>query len=186
MQSLILASSSPRRQELLSYLQVPFEVVVSHADENFDSHLQPQEVVMLLAEKKAKHVHDLHPQSIVIGADTVVVAGGTILGKPASSAEAFDMLKRLSGSDHEVYTGVSIVSNEKTETFFEKTKVVFWELSDEEIHSYIETNEPFDKAGSYGIQGYGRILVHHIEGDYFNVVGLPISRLVREWKKFLS
>jgi len=184
MQNLILASSSPRRKELLSILQIPFEVKVSDVEESFDPGQEPHEIVMNLADRKAKHVSKKYPQAIVIGADTIVVARGEVLGKPSTPNEAYDMLKKLSGSTHTVLTGVSIVSTARTTTFYEKTEVVFWELTDDDIHSYISTGEPFDKAGSYGIQGYGSTLVSRIEGDYFTVVGLPISRLVRELKPF--
>lgn len=184
MQSLILASSSPRRKELLSILQIPFEVKASDVDETFHSELAPQEVVINLAERKAKHVSKNDSSAIVIGADTIVVVAGEILGKPNSPTEAFEMLRKLSGSTHSVYTGVAIVSAVRTTTFYEKTDVTFWELTDEEIHSYISTGEPYDKAGSYGIQGFGSTLVKRISGDYFTVVGLPIARLVRELKPF--
>lgn len=184
MQSLILASSSPRRKELLSILQIPFEVKASDVDETFHSELAPQEVVINLAERKAKHVSKNDSSAIVIGADTIVVVAGEILGKPNNPTEAFEMLRKLSGSTHSVYTGVAIVSAVRTTTFYEKTDVTFWELTDEEIHSYISTGEPCDKAGSYGIQGFGSTLVKRISGDYFTVVGLPIARLVRELKPF--
>ncbi len=184
MQNLILASSSPRRKELLSILQIPFEVKASDVDETFQSELAPHEVVIDLADRKAKHVSKIHSSSIVIGADTIVVADGEILGKPKTPTEAFEMLKKLSGTTHSVYTGVAIVSAARTTTFYERTEVTFWELSDEEIHSYISTGEPFDKAGSYGIQGFGSTLVNRIAGDYFTVVGLPVARLVRELKPF--
>ncbi|MCM3599353.1 Maf family protein [Robertmurraya korlensis] len=184
MQNLILASSSPRRKELLSILQIPFEVKASDVDETFHSELAPHEVVIHLAERKAKHVSKNDFSSIVIGADTIVVAAGEILGKPNNPTEAFAMLRKLSGLTHSVYTGVAIVSAARTTTFFEKTDVTFWELTDEEIHSYISTGEPFDKAGSYGIQGFGSTLVKRISGDYFTVVGLPIARLVRELQPF--
>lgn len=184
MQNLILASSSPRRKELLAILQIPFEVKASDVDETFHSELAPHEVVINLAERKAKHVSKKDSSSIVIGADTIVVAAGEILGKPSNPTEAFEMLRKLSDSTHSVYTGVAIVSAARTTTFYEKTDVTFWELTDEEIHSYISTGEPFDKAGSYGIQGFGSTLVKRISGDYFTVVGLPVARLVRELKPF--
>jgi septum formation protein len=186
MQNLILASSSPRRKELLENLQLTFEVASSDADENFDPKLTPDEIVMELASRKAKAVgasKGQGPQSFIIGADTVVVLDGRVLGKPKDSTEAFDMLKALSGNTHSVYTGVAIIAPEKEEKFYVKTDVVFWELSDEEIRAYIDTGEPFDKAGAYGIQGFGCMLVKEIKGDYFSVVGLPVSRTVRELKK---
>lgn len=182
-QSLVLASSSPRRKELLENLHLTFEVSSSEVDENFSITDSPDEIVMELAEKKAKAVAKFYPSSYIIGSDTVVVTNGNILGKPKEKNEAFLMLKTLSGNVHHVYTGVCIVSPDQTINFYEKTEVVFWELTDEEIDSYISTGEPFDKAGAYGIQGIGSILVKEIKGDYFSVVGLPLSRTVRELKK---
>ncbi|RBP93976.1 septum formation protein [Cytobacillus firmus] len=183
MQNLILASSSPRRKELLENLHLQFEVSSSDVDESFDPVLTPGEIVKELAHRKAKAVFNKHPDSYVIGSDTVVVKDGNVLGKPGSSKEAFTMLKSLAGATHSVYTGVSIVTPENVNTFYEKTDVVFWELTDEEINSYIGTGEPFDKAGAYGIQGMGSMLVKSINGDYFSVVGLPVSRTVRELRK---
>lgn len=180
MNSLILASSSPRRKELLENLQFPFEVSSSDVDESFDPVLTPGEIVMELSSRKAKAVSKEYPASFVIGADTIVVLEGHVLGKPKDRAEAISMLQKLSGKTHSVFTGVSIVAPEKEKTFYVKTDVVFWELTDEEIHSYISTGEPFDKAGAYGIQGFGSALVKEIAGDYFAVVGLPVSRTVRE------
>ncbi|KON86886.1 septum formation protein Maf [Sporosarcina globispora] len=183
MENLILASSSPRRKELLENLHLQFEVSSSDVDESFDPVLKPGEIVKELAQRKAQAVFKKHPDSYVIGSDTVVVKDGNVLGKPGSSEEAFRMLKRLSGSTHSVYTGVSILAPGRQINFYEKTDVVFWELTDEEINSYIGTGEPFDKAGAYGIQGFGSMLVKGISGDYFSVVGLPLSRTVRELRK---
>lgn len=183
MQTLILASSSPRRKELLENLQLPFEVVSSDVDESFHENSTPDEVVTELAMRKAKAVYQERQESFVIGADTVVVCDGQILGKPNDEQDAFHMLKLLSGKTHSVFTGVAIAAPQYEKKFYLKTNVVFWELSDEEIHAYISTGEPFDKAGSYGIQGIGSMLVKEISGDYFSVVGLPVSRTVRELKK---
>ncbi|WP_210366749.1 Maf family protein [Bacillus sp. REN3] len=183
MQRLILASSSPRRKELLETLRLPFEISSSDADESFSDELTPAEAVMELASRKARAVAGNYPDCFIIGSDTVVVHGGTILGKPSDEQEAASMLRKLSGNTHAVYTGVSIHSPWKEERFYEKTDVTFWELSDEEIDTYIKSGEPFDKAGGYGIQGFGSMLVKHISGDYFTVVGLPVSRLIRELKK---
>lgn len=182
MQNLILASSSPRRKELLENLRLTFEISSSEVDESFDPALSPEEVVMELADRKAKVVFSKNPDSYVIGADTIVVLNGLILGKPLSEAEAADTLKMLSGTKHEVFTGVSILSPAGTTRFFEKTEVLFWELTEDEIRAYVQSGEPFDKAGSYGIQGLGAMLVKKISGDYFTVVGLPVARLVRELK----
>ncbi|WP_079510342.1 Maf family protein [Mesobacillus jeotgali] len=183
MQRLILASSSPRRKELLENLRLQFEISSSDADESFSATLSPSEAVMELASRKSGMVAQNFPDCFVIGSDTVVVHDGMILGKPESGQEASEMLKKLSGNTHSVYTGVSIISPEKETRFYEKTDVTFWELSDEEIDTYIKSGEPFDKAGGYGIQGFGSMLVREISGDYYTVVGLPVSRLVRELRK---
>ncbi len=183
MQTLILASSSPRRKELLQNLRLQFQISSSDADETFDSKLSPSEVVMELAQRKAQAVFQENQDAYVIGSDTIVVADGQILGKPENEAEAFQMLKRLSGTQHDVYTGVAILSAKGSACFYEKTEVTFWELSDLEISSYVRSGEPLDKAGAYGIQELGSMLVKKINGDYFAVVGLPVSRTVRELKK---
>ena len=120
----------------------------------------------------------------MLGADTIVTYESRILGKPSSEAEAKEMLQLLSGKTHEVYTGVAIIAKGQNSHFYERTEVTFWELTEEEIDTYIASKEPLDKAGSYGIQGKGSIFVQHIQGDYYSVVGLPISRLVRELKQF--
>lgn len=180
MQNLILASSSPRRKELLENLHLTFEVSCSDVDESFNPEQTPGEIVMELSNRKAQAVGKKHPGSYVLGADTVVVLDGMILGKPQDRAEAFAMLKALSGRTHAVYTGVSIIAHGSENNFYVKTDVVFWELTDDEINAYIHTGEPFDKAGAYGIQGQGSILVKEISGDYFSVVGLPVSKTVRE------
>jgi septum formation protein len=182
-QRLILASGSPRRKELLSNLQLNFEVVVSEIEEIVDESLQPEEVVMDLAFQKANAVAQIHSDAIVLGSDTVVVFDGEILGKPMDEEDSFRMLKMLSGNTHEVLTGVSIISPQETITFYERTEVTFWELTDDEIRAYIASGEPADKAGSYGIQMLGSVLVKRINGDYFAVVGLPVSRTKRELKK---
>ncbi|UII55041.1 Maf family protein [Cytobacillus spongiae] len=183
MMPLILASASPRRKELLENLHLTFQVISSDVDETFNEKLTPSDVVMELALRKARDIRAKHGNSYVIGSDTVVVSNQQILGKPTDSDEAYKMLKMLSGQTHSVYTGVAIVAPEKLVNFYEKTDVEFWELTDEEIESYIRTGEPMDKAGAYGIQGLGSLLVKKIEGDYFSVVGLPLSRTIRELKQ---
>jgi septum formation protein len=183
MQNLILASSSPRRKELLENLHLSFAVSSSEVDESFDPALSPDEVVMELAERKAQVVFQKNQDSFVIGSDTVVVADNQIIGKPADEAEAISTLKRLSGRQHEVFTGVAIVSPTGTSKFYERTEVWFWELTDEDINAYVQSGEPFDKAGAYGIQQLGSMLVKKINGDYFAVVGLPVARTIRELKK---
>jgi septum formation protein len=183
MQHLILASSSPRRKELLENLHLTFEISSSNADESFNPGTPPDVIVMDLAERKAKDVAKRYPDSFVIGADTVVVIDDQVLGKPSDEQEAREMLRLLSGTTHSVFTGVAIVNANQAVRFFEKTDVTFWELTPSEIEAYIKSGEPFDKAGGYGIQGFGSILVRKISGDYFNVVGLPVSKTIRELKK---
>jgi septum formation protein len=183
MEHLILASSSPRRKELLENIHLSFEVSSSDVDESFSKTLSPDVVVKLLAERKAKAVAANNPTAFVLGADTIVVLEGTVLGKPNDEVEAADMLRRLSGKTHEVYTGVAIVSPKDSFSFYEKTTVTFWELTETEINMYVSSGEPLDKAGAYGIQQLGSFLVKEIQGDYFSVVGLPISRTVRELRR---
>ncbi|PDY45784.1 Maf family protein [Bacillus pseudomycoides] len=184
MKKLILASGSPRRKELLELAGVPFEIVVSEIEETIGAYSSPADIVMSLALQKASAVVEHHEDSVVLGADTIVTYESRILGKPKDESEAKEILQLLSGKTHEVYTGVALISKEKTVTFYERTEVTFWELTEEEIDAYIATKEPLDKAGSYGIQGKGSIFVQHIQGDYYSVVGLPIARLVRELKQF--
>ncbi|MCH5197539.1 MAG: septum formation inhibitor Maf [Oscillospiraceae bacterium] len=182
--SLILASGSPRRRELLSLITTDFTVKVSNAEEKTGEGLSPAETVEALAEIKGEAVFSLYPNDTVIASDTVVSIGGKILGKPHSPEEAFLMLSSLSGKTHTVYTGVYIKNASSKTVFSERTEVTFYELSGEEINGYIKTGEPFDKAGAYGIQGPGAVLVKCISGDYYNVMGFPIGRINRELKKF--
>ncbi len=189
MKSIILASSSPRRRELLSQIGLKYVVMTSDTDETTSKEI-PYEVVMELSLKKAKAVYDklddyAKDNSIVIGADTIVSFNDRILLKPKSGQEAFETLKSLSGQTHQVYTGVSIVSSGGIHSFYEKTDVEFYKLSDSEIKEYIDTKDPMDKAGSYGIQGMFARYVKGIDGDYNNVVGLPVGRLYQEIKEFL-
>lgn len=179
MPQLILASNSPRRRELLQKLNIPFKALSPNVDESISTYVSPEDIVMTLALRKANIVKDLEENAVVVGCDTVVVCDDQILGKPKNESEARDMLKQLSGRTHSVYTGVAIIHDAKQELFFEKTDVEFWLLSDEEIEQYIESGESFDKAGAYGIQGLGALLVKSIRGDYYSVVGLPIARLSR-------
>lgn len=202
MRKIILASQSPRRRELLAQIGVPFTVEVSDTDENV-SGTDPKVIVQELARRKALAVASRHAGETVtvIGADTIVVREGEILGKPRDSADARRMLRELSGNAHQVYTGVCVieVSDKKSDTgeeddgpandvcpqsrensFAERTDVFVAPLTDAEIDAYIETGEPFDKAGSYGIQGIFARHIEKIDGDYTNVVGLPVGRLWRE------
>ena len=178
---LILASKSPRRKELMEYVGEEFVISSAEVDESYDESLSPDKVVEYLSYIKAMPLNN--GENIVIGADTVVSVDGNILGKPIDEKDAFDMLKKLSGREHTVYTGVTLAKGENVNTFSVATKVYFYELSDEEILEYIKSGEPMDKAGAYGIQGKGCIFIEKIDGDYFNVVGLPVSRLKKELDK---
>lgn len=184
MKKIILASASPRRKELLTTAGVEFEVLVSQADETVPEGTAPKDAAIMTAEKKALAVAENSRDSVVIGADTIVVIDGKILGKPKDEADAADMLRTLSGREHEVITGVCITDGEKTEKFAQVSRVRFYALTEDEITAYVATKEPMDKAGSYGIQGRGCVLVESIEGDYFNIVGLPVAATVRALKAF--
>lgn len=184
MKDIILASGSPRRKELMNLAGLYFEIITADVDETLPNNIKPCDAVKMLSLKKAQAIAATNQDKIVIGADTVVAFDDRILGKPNDKSDAFNMLKALSGNIHKVYTGVAIICKEKIISFFEETEVEFYPLSDDEIRSYIETGEPMDKAGAYGIQGKGCVLVKKINGDYSNVVGLPISRLVRELNEF--
>lgn len=183
MNRIILASQSPRRQELLRILGIPFEVIVSDTDENI-THTDPARVTEELSKQKALAVAQQVPEGIILGADTVVSLEGRILGKPVDQKAAYEMIHSLQGKSHMVYTGVTICikreDSRRIFTFSEGTKVKVAQMSEEEIRGYIETREPYDKAGAYGIQGIFSKFIEGIEGDYFNVVGLPVHRLYRE------
>ena len=180
MSRIILASRSPRRQELIANITEDFTVIVSEAEEILPEGVAPEEVPAYLAAVKARTVAAAHPDAAVIGADTVVILDGAILGKPRDKDDAVRMLRALSGRVHTVVTGCTVCQDGKATSFSELTRVEFYPLSDREILEYIATGEPFDKAGAYGIQGRGCVLVKRIEGDFFNVMGLPVARLKRE------
>ncbi|MEQ2944878.1 Maf family protein [Anaerostipes hadrus] len=183
MKHIILASASPRRKEILELADLKFDVMPSDAQE-ITTKTAPNEVVIELASIKAKDIYKKsEKQSMIVGADTVVAYQGQILGKPTDKADAKRMLTMLSGQTHEVYTGVCVIEDGKTKTFYEETKVTFYEISDEQINHYIKTGEPMDKAGSYGIQGKAAVFIKGIEGDYYNVVGFPIARFLQEITK---
>jgi septum formation protein len=177
---LILASKSPRRSELLEQAGLRFSVIPSDFDESAVTMSNPDSYVTKLAESKALDISQKHPASWVIGADTIVLIGHKILGKPGSAKEAHDMLQRLSGKTHQVLTGYCICCKKKNRFFSEtiKTDVRFKKLNDAEINWYIQTGEPFDKAGGYAIQGLGTFLVRSINGSYTNVVGLPVCEVI--------
>lgn len=185
MKKIILASASPRRKELLETAGLSFEICVKDVDETVPDGTAPVDAAKMTAAKKALATAESHKNDIVIGADTIVVANGKILGKPKNKDDAQAMLKMLSGIEHEVITGVCLVCDGETINFAQVSKVKFYDLSDDEIRAYVETNEPMDKAGAYGIQGKGCVLVEKIEGDYFNIVGLPVAKVVREINKLI-
>ena len=183
MADFILASASPRRKELLGRLGIDFDIIVSEADESaipkdIPVKLYVQELAMLKAAATAKQVLK-NKKAYVIAADTVVTLDGEAMGKPKDAEDAFNILKSLSGREHEVYTGICVmrIKDAKTVCRAVKTDVRFKELTDEKIRAYIAIGEPMDKAGAYGIQGIGAVLVDGISGDYFNVVGLPLAAL---------
>ncbi len=179
---LILASKSPRRSELLKNAGIEFTVRTADADETIPDGTRPEDAVVFLAARKAMAVKRNDGET-VLGADTVVVLDDEILGKPKNRDDAFNMIKRLSGRVHSVFTGVCAIGDNGSLTFAEETKVEFYPLSDKEINEYVDTDEPYDKAGAYGIQGLASKFIRAIEGDYFNVVGLPISGI---YKKILK
>lgn len=184
MAEIILASASPRRKELLSTAGIEFTVKVADVEEKIDDGLTPAEVVRSLALQKAQAVADKNPEAIVIGADTIVVLDDVILGKPQSEENAVEMLTALSGRSHTVYTGVALIKGDKVRNFCEATQVEFYDLTEEDIDAYVATKDCMDKAGAYGIQTNGCVLIRKIDGDYFNVVGLPVSKVYRELRDF--
>ena len=179
----VLASQSPRRAELLKYITPEFEILPSDCDETVPDGVPADEVPQILAVRKALHVRELRPDALVIGCDTVVIIDGVILGKPHDAQDAKRMLRLLSGRTHTVVSGVCICHGSKTLSFTQNTLVSFYDMSDEEIDSYVQECSPLDKAGAYGIQDRGGLFVKHIDGDFYNIVGLPIARLNREIKK---
>lgn len=182
--SYILASGSPRRQELLKLITEDFTVHPVDADETLPAGMPVEMAAAYLADLKAKTAAVQFPEEIVIGCDTIVLLEDEIMGKPRDREDAFRMLRQLSGETHSVLTGVSLYYGKQTTVFTTETMVTFYPLSDAEIEAYLDTGEPFDKAGAYGIQGKGSLLVQGIEGDYFNVVGLPVAALSRQLRQF--
>lgn len=188
---IVLASQSPRRKKLLQQLNLDFRVEPSSADEFYSGNENPSEIVQKLALRKAIDISRSKKEALVIGADTLVIYENTILGKPNTAEEARKMLSNLSGNCHSVFTGVALVKTDvqgnilQKKTFVEKTKVYFGNLSRDEIDNYVNSGSPMDKAGSYGIQDdWGAIFVKRIEGDYYNVVGLPLHALYQHLKSF--
>lgn len=182
---IILASQSPRRKELLTQMGLSYRVEAADIDEHMDRALPPDKLVEdISAEKAAAVAAAENPEAVIIAADTVVALDGEVLGKPHSEAEAAEMLRKLSGREHQVYTGFTVRRGERVVTGHQRTGVHFRPLSEQEIAAYVATGEPMDKAGAYGIQGFGALLVEGIQGDYFNVMGLPVCLLGENLKEF--
>lgn len=182
---IVLASQSPRRKELLGRMGLEFVTQASKIDESAFDGLEARELVATLSREKAQWIaRQMDGETLVIGADTVVVRDGAALGKPKDAEDAVAMLLSLSGRDHQVCTGVTVCRGDRVLTQVEETQVTFRELTEEEVRQYVSTGEPMDKAGAYGIQGLGGLLVEGIRGDYSNVVGLPVCRLGQMLKDF--
>jgi septum formation protein len=186
MKKIILASASPRRKELLEKISLKFEVDASDCEEDINPRLEPEELVRQLSIKKAKSVAARHKNAIIIAADTIGVMGNKILGKPHTKNEASKMLQTISGKSHLVITGFSILDTtiNKIVTGTVSTRVHIKKLTGQEIDAYVKTGEPLDKAGAYAIQGMGAVIVEKIEGDYYNVMGLPLNALAEALKEF--
>lgn len=184
--NVILASASPRRKQLLSRIFSDFEICPSSADETVPKTVRSYEYAEYLAVKKAEDIAEKNKNSLVIGCDTVVISGNNILGKPQNRNDAYDMIKMLSGKKHQVMTGICLCLNGKSISFSCRTDVEFYNLSESEIQEYISSDEPYDKAGAYGIQGAGGLFVKRIDGDFYNVMGLPVAELNRRIKQFTS
>lgn len=182
----ILASKSPRRNQLLQSLGIKFQVITKEVDENYPRNLTKEEIPIFLAEKKARpFLNEVKEDDLIISADTIVWLNAKVLGKPKDNTEAFQMLQQLSGNEHQVISGVCLTSKGKQVSFFSTSNVRFKKLTKKEIEFYVSEFEPFDKAGAYGIQEWiGSIGVTHIEGSFYNVMGLPIQQLYEEILNF--
>ncbi|MCC7297008.1 MAG: septum formation protein Maf [Bacteroidia bacterium] len=184
---LLLASKSPRRQQLLKDSGFNYTFVDIDADEVFPNHLKNEEVCMYLAQLKANHFNGEFGDSVLVTADTIVVINNEVINKPANAQEAFQMLSKLNGNMHEVYTGVCLKTANKERVFYQKSEVYFYPLSDNEIQYYIENYKPFDKSGAYGVQDWmGYVGVEKINGCFYNVMGFPLSKFYREIQNFIS
>lgn len=184
--NVILASKSPRRRELMEFIKHEFEIIPSLKEEVVPEGLDIDDIPAFLAAQKALDISRDRRDSLVIGCDTVVTLGGVIMGKPSDETDAKAMLMRLSGRTHTVISGVCLCYMGRTMTFTEKTSVTFYDLTEEEIDSYIASGSPLDKAGAYGIQDGAALFVKKIDGDYYNVVGLPVAKLAREIKTLIK
>ena len=185
MTRIILASKSPRRKQLMDTLNIPYEIIVADIEETIDHEKELRNEIEKLSFLKALKVYKDNPGAIVIGADTIVVVDNKVLGKPQNEEEASQMLHKLQNNKHTVITGCSIISSKMSETFSNVSDVYFNPMSDEEIEEYIKTKEPMDKAGAYAIQGLGSKFIHSINGDYYSIMGLPISEVYQRLKKYL-
>ncbi|AYD46717.1 Maf family protein [Arachidicoccus soli] len=185
MQSIILASKSPRRKQLLEWAEIPFEIITEDTEESFPAELKIEDVPVFIAKKKVLAVAADYPQQIVLAADTIVAIDNEVIGKPKDKEEARETLQKLSGKTHRVITGVAIQLGEKEISFSDITEVTFHKLSWEQINFYVEKYQPYDKAGAYAIQEWiGVIGIKCIKGDFYNVMGLPVSRVAQELQRF--
>lgn len=182
--SIILASKSPRRQELFGRLGLEFTVRTADVDERMDPNLPPEQEVARVSALKAAKIAEECPDDLIVSADTIVVIDGLVLGKPKDEADAARMLRLLSGRTHEVMTGLCVRQGKTVRQTVSRTCVTFRPLTETEILSYIRTGEPMDKAGSYGVQGLGSVLVSHLDGDFFSVMGLPLCELCTMLRQF--
>lgn len=188
MHNIILASQSPRRKQLLEWAEIKFDVVVSDADENFSADISTEEVPVFIAKKKALAVQQKinDDSKIILAADTLVILNGKVIGKPADEKNAVEILRALSGKTHKVITGVVILKNKTAISFSDTTEVTFHTLTNEQIKFYVEKYKPYDKAGAYAIQEWiGVVGIKSINGDFYNVMGLPVSRVVQQLQKLL-
>lgn len=182
----ILASASPRRKELMGLICRDFRVIPSDCEEDVLEEIRPEMTAEYLSKQKCGCIAEVYRNALVIGCDTVVICGGKVLGKPEDERDAKEMLRTLSGKTHQVITGVTISCGGRQSSFSVCTNVTFRQLSDEDISDYVKTGEPMDKAGAYGIQGKGALLAEKINGDFYNVVGLPISELASKLREFIQ
>jgi len=186
MERIVLASQSARRKQLLEWAEIEFDVIVSHADESFPGSMPIHEVPVHIARNKAEAVkHELSHDRIILAADTIVVLENEIIGKPVDRNDALNILQKLSGKEHKVITGVVLMKGEKIVSFADTTSVTFHALTTEQITFYVDKYQPYDKAGAYAIQEWiGVVGIQSISGDFYNVMGLPVSRVVRELYRF--
>ncbi len=182
---IILASQSPRRRELINLLHIDALTIPSHIEEVLDLSLSHEDMVMDLAYQKAADVFKNYKDDLVLGFDTLVILNDHIMGKPKNKEEAKVFLRQLSGTTHRVITGCALIKKGHSSSFYSSAYVTFYPMTDIEIDDYIKTHEPFDKAGAYGIQGYGSKYIESIHGDYYAIVGFPVSKIYRELKKIM-